>query len=38
LPKTERLVDEILTLPMSAQHEDAEIDQVIAAVRDFFSA
>jgi dTDP-4-amino-4,6-dideoxygalactose transaminase len=38
LPKTEKLVDEILTLPMSAQHEDAEIDQVIAAVRDFFSA
>jgi dTDP-4-amino-4,6-dideoxygalactose transaminase len=37
LAKTEKLVDEILTLPMSAQHEDAEIDQVIAAVRDFFS-
>jgi len=38
LPRTERLVDEILTLPMSAAHEDAEIDRVIAAVRDFFSA
>jgi dTDP-4-amino-4,6-dideoxygalactose transaminase len=38
LPRTEKLVDEILTLPMSAEHEDAEIDRVIAAVRDFFSA
>ena len=38
LPRTERLVDEILTLPMSAAHEDAEIDRVIAAVRDFFGA
>jgi dTDP-4-amino-4,6-dideoxygalactose transaminase len=38
LPRTERLVDEILTLPISAEHEDAEIDRVIAAVRDFFGA
>jgi len=38
LPHTERLVDEILTLPMSADHTDAEIDRVIAAVRAFFGA
>ena len=37
LPRTERLVEEILTLPMSAHHTPAEIDQVTAAVRDFFS-
>jgi len=37
LPRTERLVDEILTLPMSAHHTLAEIDQVTAAVRDFFA-
>jgi len=36
LVRTERLVEEILTLPMSADHEDAEIDRVIAAVREFF--
>ena len=36
LPRTERLVDEILTLPMSASHTDAEIDEVVAAVRAFF--
>ncbi len=36
LPRTERLVDEILTLPMSANHTDAEIDTVVAAARDFF--
>ena len=36
LARTERLVDEILTLPMSADHADAEIDRVIAAVREFF--
>jgi len=36
LPRTERLVDEILTLPMSADHEDEEIDRVVAAVREFF--
>lgn len=36
LPRTERLVQEILTLPMSAQHTDAEIDQVAAAIRAFF--
>jgi dTDP-4-amino-4,6-dideoxygalactose transaminase len=38
LPRTERLVDEILTLPLSSGHTDAEIDRVAAAVRDFFSA
>jgi len=36
LPRTERLVEEILTLPMSAHHTEAEIDQVAGAVRDFF--
>jgi dTDP-4-amino-4,6-dideoxygalactose transaminase len=38
LPRTERLVDEILTLPISADHADEEIDRVIAAVRAFFGA
>lgn len=38
LPRTEQLVDEILSLPISADHEDGEIDQVIAAVRAFFGA
>jgi dTDP-4-amino-4,6-dideoxygalactose transaminase len=37
LPCTEKLVDEILSLPMSAQHTDAEIDEVVAAVREFFA-
>ena len=32
------LVDEILTLPMSAGHSDAEVDEVIEAVRGFHSA
>ena len=38
LPETERLVDEILTLPISAGHTDAEIEAVIDAVRSFFGA
>ena len=38
LPETERLVDEILTLPLSAGHTEAEIDAVAAAVREFFGA
>jgi dTDP-4-amino-4,6-dideoxygalactose transaminase len=38
LPATERLVDEILTLPISAGHTEAEIDTVAAAVREFFKA
>jgi dTDP-4-amino-4,6-dideoxygalactose transaminase len=36
LTETERLVDEILTLPLSAGHTDAEIDEVAEAVREFF--
>ena len=36
LPRTERLVREILTLPISAGHTDAEVDEVIAAIRAFF--
>ena len=35
LPRTEALVDEILTLPLSAGHTEAEVDEVIAAVRSF---
>ena len=38
LPRTERLVDEILTLPLSAGHTDGEIDTVADAVRSFFGA
>lgn len=38
LPATERLVGEILTLPISAGHTHAEVDQVVAAVREFFRA
>ncbi len=37
LPRTERIVREILTLPISAGHTEAEIDQVTAAVKEFFS-
>ena len=36
LPRTEKLVDEILSLPMSAGHTEAEIDQVTDVVREFF--
>jgi dTDP-4-amino-4,6-dideoxygalactose transaminase len=36
LPVTERLVGEILTLPISAGHTEAEVDEVIAAVKEFF--
>jgi dTDP-4-amino-4,6-dideoxygalactose transaminase len=36
LEHTERLVKEILTLPISAGHTESEIDEVAAAVRDFF--
>jgi dTDP-4-amino-4,6-dideoxygalactose transaminase len=36
LPVTERVVDAILTLPLSSGHTDEEIDRVAAAVRDFF--
>ncbi|HEY7651683.1 MAG TPA: DegT/DnrJ/EryC1/StrS family aminotransferase [Methylomirabilota bacterium] len=38
LPRTERLVGEILTLPISAGHTVAEVDQVVAAVKEFFRA
>jgi len=38
LERTERIVQEILTLPLSAGHTDAEVDEVIAAVRAFFGA
>lgn len=38
LPATDRLVDEILSLPISADHSEAEIDEVAAAVREFFAA
>jgi dTDP-4-amino-4,6-dideoxygalactose transaminase len=38
LGQTERIVKEILTLPISAGHTEAEIDEVIAAVRAFFGA
>jgi dTDP-4-amino-4,6-dideoxygalactose transaminase len=37
LPRTERLVKEILSLPISATHTEAEIDTVIEAVRTFFA-
>jgi len=37
LPRTERLVDEILTLPMSSEHTAAEIDTVATAVKAFFA-
>lgn len=36
LPATERLVDEILSLPISAGHSEAEVDTVAEAVRAFF--
>ncbi|MGH7374623.1 MAG: DegT/DnrJ/EryC1/StrS family aminotransferase [Candidatus Rokuibacteriota bacterium] len=38
LPRTERIVGEILTLPISAGHREAEVDQVVAAVKEFFRA
>jgi dTDP-4-amino-4,6-dideoxygalactose transaminase len=36
LERTERIVREILTLPISGGHTEAEVDEVIAAVRAFF--
>ena len=38
LPRTDRVVKEILTLPISAGHADAEVDEVITAVRAFCGA
>ena len=35
-PTAERLAAEVLTLPLSHEHEDHEIDRVIVAVRRFF--
>jgi dTDP-4-amino-4,6-dideoxygalactose transaminase len=37
LPRTEQVVNEILTLPMSAGHTEVEIDQVTDTVREFFA-
>src|SRR5437870_2803210 len=36
LEHTDRIVKEILTLPISAGHTEAEIDEVIAGVKAFF--
>ena len=36
LPRTEQLVKEILSLPISAMHSETEIDTVIETVRAFF--
>jgi len=36
LPRTERIVSEILTLPISAGHTHAEVDEVVTAVQEFF--
>ncbi len=38
LPRTERIVREILTLPLSSGHTEEEIDRVAAAIREFFRA
>jgi dTDP-4-amino-4,6-dideoxygalactose transaminase len=37
LERTERVVAEILTLPISGGHTESEVDEVIAAVRAFFA-
>jgi dTDP-4-amino-4,6-dideoxygalactose transaminase len=37
LEHTERIVKQILTLPISAGHTESEIDEVVAAVRAFFT-
>jgi dTDP-4-amino-4,6-dideoxygalactose transaminase len=37
LEHTERIVEQILTLPISAGHTESEIDEVVAAVRAFFT-
>jgi dTDP-4-amino-4,6-dideoxygalactose transaminase len=36
LEHTERIVKQILSLPISAGHRESEIDEVVAAVRAFF--
>jgi dTDP-4-amino-4,6-dideoxygalactose transaminase len=38
LPRTERIVKEILTLPISAGHTETEIDEVVGAIQEFFRA
>jgi dTDP-4-amino-4,6-dideoxygalactose transaminase len=38
LEHTERIVKEILSLPVSAGHTVGEVDEVVAAVRSFFTA
>ena len=38
LPRTERIVKEILTLPISAGHTEDEVDEVVATVHEFFRA
>jgi dTDP-4-amino-4,6-dideoxygalactose transaminase len=38
LPRTERIVKEILTLPISAGHTEDEVDEVVATVQEFFHA
>lgn len=38
LSRTERLVDEIVTLPISTGHTEAEVDEVVAAIREFFGS
>jgi len=38
LPCTERIVKEILTLPISAGHTEDEVDEVVATVQEFFRA
>ena len=38
LPRTEQLVGEILSLPLSAGHTEEEIDTVIAAIKEFYRA
>jgi dTDP-3-amino-3,4,6-trideoxy-alpha-D-glucose transaminase len=35
-PIADRLADTVLTLPLSHEHEDAEVDQVIARTREIF--
>jgi dTDP-4-amino-4,6-dideoxygalactose transaminase len=38
LPATDRLVDRILSLPIYPELEDAAVERVIAAIRDFYRA
>jgi dTDP-4-amino-4,6-dideoxygalactose transaminase len=38
LPNTERIVDRILSLPMYPELEDAQVDAVIEAIKDFYGS